>query len=464
MAWPALLLLGACADLPPPASAPRAGEIAPPAWIAPLPHGGQTVELARWWQQFDDPLLVPLIEAAQVASPSVTSATARIAQARAARVAAGASQSPTLDLGASASRGRQLPGQPLANSASVGLQAGWELDLFGASRAGRGAAQARLDGAQAQWHDARVAVAAEVANAYVALRACEALAEKTQLDADSRQETARLTGLAARAGFQAPADATLAGASAAQARALLVAQRALCDLDVKALVALTGDAEPALRERLASATARVPQPAGMAVAEVPAQALAQRPDLFSAERDVLAATAEVSQQEAQRLPRFTLAGNIGAARVATGAGSDSGVVWSLGPVAVTLPILDGGTRHANVAAAQARRDEAVAVYRAKLRGAVREVEEALVNLQSSSARAADTQTAADGFDAGLRATEARFKSGLASLFELEETRRNAVQGRAALIALQRDRSTAWIALYRALGGGWSSTDTTAASR
>jgi outer membrane protein TolC len=95
---------------------------------------------------------------------------------------------------------------------------------------------------------------------------------------------------------------------------------------------------------------------------------------------------------------------------------------------------------------------------------VREVEEALVNLQSSSARAADTQAAADGYDAGLRATEARFRSGLASLFELEDARRNAVQGRAALIALQRDRSSAWIALYRALGGGWSPSDAATASR
>jgi outer membrane protein, multidrug efflux system len=463
-------LLAGCAALPGTGTTPSrdvpalAAPATPASWQAPLPHDGNAADLTRWWQQFDDPLLAPLIESAQAASPNVASAGARIAQARANRVAAGASQTPTLELGASASRGRQVPEQPLANNAAVGLQAAWELDLFGANRAGRGAAQARLEGAQAQWHDARVAVAAEVANAYIALRACEALAAKTRLDADSRQETARLTGLAARAGFQAPADATLAGASAAQARALLVSQQAQCDLDVKALVALTGEAEPTLRNRLAAATARVPTPAGIAVTEVPAQALAQRPDLFNAEREVLAASNEVAQQQAQRLPRIALAGNIGAARLSTGAGSSDGLVWTLGPVSVSLPIFDGGTRRANVEAARARYDEAVALYRARLRGAVREVEEALVNLQSSSARAADTQAAADGYDAGLRATEARFRSGLASLFELEDARRNAVQGRAALIALQRDRSSAWIALYRALGGGWSPSDAATASR
>ena len=94
---------------------------------------------------------------------------------------------------------------------------------------------------------------------------------------------------------------------------------------------------------------------------------------------------------------------------------------------------------------------------------MREVEEALVNLQSSSARAADTQAAADGFDAGLRATEARFKSGLASLFELEDARRSAVLAHGTLIDLQRERVAAWIALYRALGGGWNAADATDAA-
>jgi outer membrane protein, multidrug efflux system len=95
------------------------------------------------------------------------------------------------------------------------------------------------------------------------------------------------------------------------------------------------------------------------------------------------------------------------------------------------------------------------LYRAKLRTAVREVEEALVALQSTADRDADAQVATEGFATSFRATEARFKGGLASLYELEDARRSAVQAQVALIDLQRERSTAWISLYRALGGGWS---------
>lgn len=435
----------------------------PAQWHAPLPHGGDSAELGRWWQQFDDPLLAQLIAAAQEVSPTLASAQARIAQARAARTAAGAALLPHVDAGAAVVRGRQDLVAPLGTSASAGVQAGWEIDLFGGGRAASRAAQARLDAAQAGWHEARVAVAAEVAMAYVGLRACEAQLIQSEADAKSRSETARLTELAARAGFQAPATEALSRASAAQGRAQATAQRAQCELNVKSLVALTGVAEPALRERLTPAAARLPQPAQLAVAAVPGVVLHQRPDLYSAARELVAASADVSAARAQRLPRVSLAGSVTAARFDSGAVSTDGTVWSIGPLAVSLPLFDGGTRAGNVDAARARYDEAASAYRARLRGAVREVEEALVQLQSTAARAEDARIAAEGFEQSYRATEARYRGGLASLFELEDARRSAVQAQSLLVELQRERVAAWITLYRSLGGGWSPDPTTASA-
>ena len=115
-------------------------------------------------------------------------------------------------------------------------------------------------------------------------------------------------------------------------------------------------------------------------------------------------------------------------------------------------------RPANVDAARARYDAAAMAYRGKVRTALREVEEALVQLQSTAARNEDARVAAEGFEASYRATEARYRGGLASLFELEDARRSAVQAQSSLIELQRERVAAWIALYRALGGGWSASD------
>lgn len=467
----AALLAGCASTLPAPEPLATA---APPKWHAPLPeqaragathlpHHGQQADLTRWWQQFDDPLVAELVAAAQTASPTLAAAQSRLAQARASRTAAGATLWPAVDASASLARGRTELGVPIANTAVAGLQAAWEIDVFGAGRAARDAADARLAGAQADWHDARVLVAAEAAGAYLALRACEAQREQTETDAASRIETARLTELSAKAGFQPPASGALARASAAQARAQLVAQTAQCDLALKGLVALTGLDEAALRSRLAPAQARLPQPAQLAVTEVPAQVLAQRPDLAAAAHAVEAASADTAAAQAQRLPRVGLSGSVSRARVDFAGSSIEGNLWSIGPLTVSLPIFDAGLRAANVDAARARHDEAVANYRARLRTAVREVESALVQLDSSAARTEDARIAVEGYEASFRAAEARYRGGLASLFELEDARRTAALARSQWVDLQRERVAAWITLYRALGGGWQADTVATAS-
>jgi len=460
------LWVASCAITPP----PRTAEAAPPAqWHAPLPHNGTLVNLSQWWQGLNDPLLVQLIDAAQAASPTLASARSRVEQARATRAAAGAALLPTLDASASASRGLSQSTVPpmAATTVQGGLQAGWEIDIFGRNRSAADAAQYRLEGTQALWHDARVSVAAEVANQYFSLRTCERQLVVAQGDARSRGETARLADLSARAGFQAPAEAALARASAAESSARVTQQRALCDLDVKALVALTALPEPQLRQQLAAAPASpmlaspapgapagAPRPA-FAIASIPAQALAQRPDVFNAEREVAAASGDVGTAQADRFPRLTLGGSVGTARIRAGGVSSSMDTWSIGPLALAVPIFDGGRRAAGVDAAQARYDEAVALYRARVRQAVREVEEALVNLQGTAARSDDAVIAVEGYRQSFAATEARYRSGLASLVELEDARRVQLAAETALVSLQRERVAAWIALYRAAGGGWT---------
>lgn len=447
--------LSGCAAPSPKTPPPESQAALPAQWQAPLPHGASVAELSNWWQRFDDPLLVRLIAAAQEASPTLANAKSRIEQANASRIGKGAALVPTVSASVGAGRGRQEVNQAVMTSSSAGLQMAWEIDMFGANRAAANAAQARLEGAQALWHDARVSVAAEVANAYTALRACEAIDAQFEIDAASRAETARLTALTVERGLQAPANAALARASAAQGQVNLLQQRAACESQIKALVALTAIAEPELRTALGASSARVPNAAAFAVDQVPAQALAQRPDLANAAREVMAASADIAEADAQRYPRITLAGSIGAVQVRTGLGSSDGAVWSVGPIQLTLPVFDAGARRANVQAAMARHDAAASSYRAALRTAVRDVEQALVALHSTASRAQDAQIAADGFRASFRAAQARQRSGLASLFELEDARRSDVQAQTALIELQRERALAWTSLYRALGGGWN---------
>lgn len=424
-------------------------------WQAPLPHGGLSAELASWWRGFDDPLLPGLIDAAQAASPSLVSARARIERARATLAASDAVARPRLDAAAAVQRARSVPEAPAASSAALGVQAAWEIDLFGAVAAGQRASAQRLRGAEAGWHEARVSLAADVATAYVNLRGCEAQLQQAQADAASRETTARLTDQSATAGFTAPADAALARAGAAQARSQVRVQQAQCDTLIKALVELTDRPEPALRQQLAAATARLPQAAGLTTMALPAQLLQQRPDLAAASAAVEAAAADVATARAEERPRLSFAGSLQLAGLRSAGVTTSGSVWSIGPLQLSLPLFDGGSRRAATAAQEAAYGEAVAQLQGSVRRALREVETALVALDATAARERDVLAAATDFEASLTATEARQRSGLASLLDLEAARRNALLARSTVIELQRERAAAWIALYRSLGGGWT---------
>jgi outer membrane protein, multidrug efflux system len=471
-----MALLSGCALNAPPSTV---SVVTPPKWYAPtppvpapadsaaaaaLPHHANVADLEHWWQQQNDPVLVELINAAQVVSPTVATAVSRIEQSRATRVSAQAALGPKLDLTASSVRTNTQEPLPLGTTTQAALQASWEADLFGGNRATSAAALARLQGAQANWHDARVSVAAEVANRYYSLRTCNKLVIVTRSDADSRAETSRLSDLSANAGFQAPATAALARASAAEGAGRVSQQNALCELDVKALVALTAIDEPTLRKKIADNPEPDTSGTAIALASLPAQTLSQRPDVFIAEREVTAASAEVGNAQAQRYPRLSLSGSIGVANFRSQGISTNRDTWSIGPVSLSLPIFDGGARAANVDAAKARYDEAVASYRATVRQAVREVEEAMVNLQSITERTEHARIAVEGYTASFNGTQSLYQNGLASLVDLEDTRRQRLAAELNAVSLERDRMAAWIALYRAAGGGWTNPDTVASAQ
>lgn len=445
------LALAGCASVMPPTAVDS--KVATQ-WQAPLPHQGSVGNLNQWWQQQGDPVLVELISAAQVVSPSVAQALAAVEVARANQALARGALLPALNAQWSATRGVNQPEMPVANTQSLGLQASWELDLIGANRAVSKAARSNVESSQAQWHDARVSVAAEVANVYFALSTCRQLLEVARSDAASRQETARLSALTAQAGLVAPSIAALARASASESNSNLTRQSAQCALDTKALVALTAIAEPDLEKKLTAALARPAQAAPLSVASVPAITIAQRPDVYTAERDVVVASAQVGSAIAQRLPRLSLTGSIGSMRVNSNGVEQSGTTWAFGPLALNLPVFDAGQRAAGVRSAEANYQAKVIAYQARVRQAVREVEEALVNLQSTDSRKLDTDIATKGFAESLAATQTRYQQGLASLPELEEARRLSLAAQTAQLNLQLERNRAWVSLYRALGGGW----------
>ena len=459
-----MMVLASCAIAPVAKYQPLA---TPASWIEPLPfkqaHDGSLTDLKNWWQQFNDPVLLQLIEAAQKVSPDIESAKARVVAAQAAVTLTDSQLLPSLTADANASRNHNGVVFPTGNTATIGLNASWELDVWGKNKSDKSEKQAQLSGTSALWHEARVIVAAQTATQYLDYRLCENLSNVARQNAASNSETARLTNLSANAGFLAPANASQASALAAEASSQFKKQSLQCTLMLKSLVALTAIAEPDLRIALAKSAAVMPTPNNIMVSQVPANLLLQRPDVLNAERNVAAAGFEVTVSQAQRYPRLSLAGNIGLtydntmrnfAPKTSGKITD-GLTWSIGPIAVSLPIFDGGLRAAKIIAAKAQYEAAKNIYESVARNAVREVEEALARLNSTSQRLEDVNKSADGFKISLTATQVRYQANLANLFELEEARRADLQAQTNVFSLSNERTLAWISLYRAMGGGWT---------
>lgn len=416
--------------------------------------------LADWWSQFDDPLVSELVATAQASNPSLAQALARIAQARATAGSAGSALYPSLAANAGSTRSKSLSGltselgnvATVATSSTATFDASWELDLFGGKRKTAQAADARVFARNADWYGAKVSLAAEVGTTLVNYRACVATAAMLEQDLKSREQTAQLTALKVKAGFTAPADGALINGSTADARQKLVVQRTECDLDIKALVALTDIPEPSLRSKLA-VNERLPTPRGFVVESVPAQALSQRPDIAVAERELAAASAEINVAQANRYPSLSLLGSIGIGGLRFDGGSSRSDTWSFGP-SLKLPLFDAGLRRAQVDLARGRYDEAYAGYQLQVRTAAREIEEALVRLDAAARREDDAALAAREYEKYFHANDDKFKAGGGSLFELEDARRTFLSAQQTQISVQREHVTAWIALYKALGGGW----------
>lgn len=436
----------------------------PEQWQETLPHAGSQTSLENWWAQFNDPLLIELIHKAQIESNSLAAATLKIAQARALNTAAISASLPVITGAAADNRGTTILGGPIIVGTTIQAQAqaNWEIDLFGGVQRRRESSLARLDAEIANWHVARISVAAEMGNLYTNYRGCEQQVKLFEADVVSRQQTASLSEKLGKAGFQSSANVALARASAAEGSARLVTQKAECEIAIKSMVALTGMIESDLKQRLQTRKAELPTPQQIHVAQIPAQVIAQRPDVAAAERDLAAASADIGARIAERFPKISLLGNVGPMNFNSGDLAINATSWSFGPT-VSLPIFDSGKLAANVETARVAYDTAQTNYRQRVRGAIRDVEEALVRLNSMAEREQQALIASNGFHESLEAAQERWKNGLASQLELEETRRLSFNADLTLVTIKREHVNAWIALYRAVGGGWQPNDAVAST-
>ncbi|HEY8880370.1 MAG TPA: efflux transporter outer membrane subunit [Roseateles sp.] len=462
LAAPLLALLTACMTAPP--ATPSTPAAVPAAWRSPLPHGGSTTALAQWWQAFDDPHLARLIERAEAQSPTLAQAAARRRQAEAGAAQARAALFPQIGAGTQVQRGRALNGVAGdSTQASVQFSASWEIDLFGGQRAALAAGVAEATAATADWHAARVSLAADVAQAYVQLRLAQAREESAELDNRFAEQIAGWAREQQKAGLMSASDAAMLNTERAVASAARSQWRAEAQIALQTLALLCGEQAQALAHELAPPAIAAagfelrrsqPRAPGFDVNALPAQALAQRPDLAAAHQRWLAAAQQQRRAEAERYPQLSLAAMAGESRLRVGGKSSHGALWSFGP-SLVLPLFDGGALKAQSDAAQAAADEAAAALQAQWLVAVHEVEEALQRVSAGVEREQEVEAVRREWEGIALRSGAQARAGLQSGAQRNTTFRNALAAYDAVLGVRAEHALAWIRLYRSLGGGWN---------
>jgi NodT family efflux transporter outer membrane factor (OMF) lipoprotein len=427
--------------------------------------------LLTWWQVFGDENLTALIvRAINGANLDMQSASARIREARAELGVAGAAQLPTFTASAQVSRDRfsrnseLLANLPFPNPLlqftdyRAGFDASWELDVFGHVRRTVEAADARLQGAQANLQDVRIAVAAEVARTYIALRQTEAQISLTEADLVLLQESVRLIQLRFDAGNANELEVHRTEAAMQAQLALIAALYADKGATTDALGVLVG-ATPAEVAGLLKSGLTVPSIRSERVAVgLPSELLRRRPDVRRAERDLAAATADIGVATAELYPRFALVGNFGTDSIHPGEfGQRASRTWSLAPQ-VSLPIFGRGRLTSEVSAREAVRDTTLATYQKAVLQALSDVETAMIRYDRAWARMHALEQAATQLNANASLVRREFEEGRSSRIELLDAERQARQAEEQRVDAAGSLDIQLVALYKALGGGWGESE------
>jgi NodT family efflux transporter outer membrane factor (OMF) lipoprotein len=482
----AIMLLGACSvgrDFTAPAPSPPPSET-----LAAAQKLGPSLPItARWWSVFSDPTLNEVEARSLAGNLDLAEASARIGRARAAMRIVGAMGLPQTGAGSSYMRERASPrgilaltgaNGPSANAAGgtdpfgttslptttggtgfnlfqAGFDASWEIDLWGKVRRLREASRADTDAAMLARTTSQVSLSAEVATTYFRLRRAEA---RLKILEDNRKTVVagqRIATERQKAGAATRFDEATAATQVAEIDAQLPdAEREAAEAR-NALALLTGSDPHALDPLLQKRAGELPDDRSPAPSSLPSDLARSRPDIRGAEADLHAATARIGVAKADFYPSLSLDGSFGLQSLSL----DDLPVWNarqfvLGPV-LHLPIFAGGKLKGRVDLARADEQASAIRYHATVLRAWHEIDNAIEALRAADAQVVATQAGVEQSRIAAHVSERRYGSGAAGYVDVLVSERARLEREAAFVDARTQRAIALIALYKAVGGGWT---------
>ena len=403
------------------------------------------------WESFiTDARLRELVALALKNNRDLRVATLNIEQVRAQYQVRRADQVPTVNATVAGNR-QPTPSGDISSNYTAGLaMASWELDFFGRVASLKDAALAQFLASEEAQRAVQTSLVASVASSWLSLQTDEALLALTQRTLATREDSLRLTKLRFDNGAASALDLRQAESLTAAARATLAQQRRTIALDLNALTLLVGQEVPAnLLPGAGDVAPFQPVPEGL-----PSELLTRRADIRQAEQQMVAANANIGAARAAFFPRISLTAGIGTVSTElSGLFKDGSWGFTLAPQAL-LPIFDMGRNQANLDAAKAARDIAMAQYEKAIQVAFREVADALAGRATLGEQLAAQEAQAQAETDRFRLAELRYRNGVASYLDVLDAQRSLFATQQALAQTRLAQQQNQVALYKALGGGY----------
>ncbi|TNE38746.1 MAG: efflux transporter outer membrane subunit [Sphingomonadales bacterium] len=436
-------------------------------------------DLTRWWNKFNDPVLDQLVEQAADANLDIAQAIARLRQAREALIISRAALFPSVSGSGGYNRTETLKGGGTTltlpdgtvtttgggggqDSFSLGLDASYQLDLFGGNRRSVEVGRAQYEAAGFDYATTLLSVESEVARNYMLARAYQAQLANAKASLAIQDDNLEIAGFRVQAGLVSSLDVEQARSSRAQTAATVPQIEQQYNAAISRIAVLTGQEPGALKPLLAEVR---PIPEGPATVGtgIPANLLRQRPDIRAAERALAAATAQIGVSKAALFPALSISGSLD-----TNATSFNGLFDTItGGLfsGISQTIFAAGRLGAQVRSSRAAADSAFAAYKSSVLTALEDVENAIVALHTAGERERHYAIAYDAADASAILSRDQYRTGLTDFTTLNTQETALISARNGLVQARSDKATALVALYAALGGGWdASTAPTAPPR
>jgi NodT family efflux transporter outer membrane factor (OMF) lipoprotein len=445
-----VLLLGGCA-------APQVPDGLERSELVQLPDSWDHTALPEevvdgWIERFGDERLTELVELAQVNNPNLKTAYSNILRAEALLRQTSAGLRPSANTQLSYDWNGRLDGDSSPDTSQFFLTFNYLLDVWGGTRASIDAASADFESVWLNYQFAQLSLAAAVAKAYFLAIESELQVEINKANVDSLIRISEIVELQFREGAVTQQDVNLAMSDVASAESRLITSEQTAR-NARRILNLILGAYP--NDDVVVGTA-LPSRPSIPAAGVPAALLERRPDIVAAEQSVAAAFNRVHVAKVARFPRISLTGNLGGISTDLNELFQSDrLSWSIGP-SVGVPLYQGGALAAQVDAASASQQGAIASYASQALDALSEVEIALDSNQTLAAQQERIQVSYETARNANRLAQLRYENGDISLVDLIEIQRREFSRRSELTTNLRRQLDARIDLFLALGGDWQS--------